>query len=216
MCNLYRMTKGTTEVAKLFDADAPVGLNVAEELYPGYPGLVIAEGQVRAMTWGFPLALKGKQGQKLKPKPVTNAREDKLLTGFWRDSFVQRRCLVPVSAWAEAEGEKGRMTRTWYGLPGEDLFTVAGLWRRSEEWGEVYTIVMVDGHPQMAEVHDRMPLILSRAAQKYWLEGAPEDALALCATWEDALTVDQTQERWAGGGTAMNLPPDEPFQPGLL
>ena len=105
MCNLYRMTKGTAEVAKLFDADAPVGLNVAVELYPGYPGLVIAEGQVRAMTWGFPLALKGKQGQKLKPKPVTNAREDKLTTPFWRDSFVQRRCLVPVSHWAEAEGE---------------------------------------------------------------------------------------------------------------
>ncbi|MEJ6010969.1 SOS response-associated peptidase [Novosphingobium aquae] len=216
MCNLYRMTKGTAEVAKLFDAEAPVGLNVADELYPGYPGRVVAEGQVRAMTWGFPLALKGKQGQKLKSKPVTNAREDKLLTGFWRDSFVRRRCLVPVSAWAEAEGEKGRMTRTWYGLPGEDLFAVAGLWRWSEEWGEVYTIVMVDGHPQMAEVHDRMPLILSRAAQKYWLEGTPEDALALCATWEDSLTVEQTQERWTGGGAAMNAPLKPPVQPGLL
>ncbi|WP_310534321.1 SOS response-associated peptidase family protein [Novosphingobium sp.] len=216
MCNLYRMTKGTDEVAKLFEVEAPVGLNVAEELYPGYPGLVVAEGQVRSMTWGFPLALKGKQGQKLKPKPVTNAREDKLLTGFWRDSFVQRRCLVPVTAWAEAEGEKGRMTRTWYGLPGEDLFAVAGLWRRSEEWGEVYTIVMVDGHPQMAEVHDRMPLILSRAAQRYWLEGTPEEALALCATWEESLTVERTQERWAGGGAATTAPPEEPFQPGLF
>lgn len=216
MCNLYRMTKGTAEVAKLFEVEAPSGLNVAAELYPGYPGLVIAEGQVRSMTWGFPLSLKGKQGQLLKPKPVTNAREDKLTMPFWRDSFVQRRCLVPASAWAEAEGEKGHMTRTWYGLSGEALFAVAGLWRWSEEWGEVYTIVMVDGHPQMAEVHDRMPLVLSRAAQKYWLEGTPEDALALCATWEDRLTVERTQERWAGGGAAMSAPPEEPFQPGLL
>lgn len=213
MCNLYRMTKGTQEVAKLFEVEAPEGLNVAEELYPGYPGLVVAEGQVRSMTWGFPLVMKGKQGQPLKPKPVTNAREDKLLTGFWRDSFVKRRCLVPVSHWAEAEGEKGRMTRTWYGLPGQDLFAVAGLWRWSEEWGEVYTIVMVDGHPQMAEVHDRMPLVLSRAAQEYWLEGSPEDALALCRTWEDELTVERTEERWAGGGTT---PKGDPCQPGLL
>ena len=91
--------------------------------------------------------------------------------------------------------------------------TVAGLWRQSEEWGEVYTLVMVDGHPQMAEVHDRMPLILSRAAQKYWLEGTPEDALALCATWEDALTVERTRERWAGGGV---LPATDPGQSGLL
>lgn len=200
MCNLYRMTKGTAEVAKLFEAEPDLAANYAHEVYPGYPGLVIAEGRARAMNWGFPLVLKGKQGQPLKPKPVTNAREDKLLTGFWRDSFVHRRCLVPVSQWAEAEGEKGRMTRTWYGLPGEEVFAVAGLWRPSDEWGEVYTLVMVDGHPQMAEVHDRMPLILSHAAQRYWLEGSPEDALALCVTWEDAITVEQTAERWAGGG----------------
>lgn len=209
MCNLYRMTKGTAEVAKLFEVEPDLSANYAHEVYPGYPGLVIAEGQARAMHWGFPLVLKGKAGQPLKPKPVTNAREDKLLTGFWRDSFVHRRCLVPVSQWAEAEGAKGHMTRTWYGLPGEEVFAVAGLWRPSDEWGHVYTLVMVGGHPQMAEVHDRMPLILSHAAQRYWLEGTAEDALALCRTWEDELTVDRTTERWAGGGSV-------PRQEGLL
>ena len=201
MCNLYRMTKGVDEIARLFAAEAEPGANFAAEVYPGYPGLVVAEGRARAMNWGFPLVLKGKQGQPLKPKPVTNAREDKLLTGFWRDSFVHRRCLVPVSAWAEAEGEKGRMTRTWYCLPDTEVMAVAGLWRATAEWGEAYTLVMVDGHPQMAEVHDRMPLILSHAAQRYWLEGTAEDALALCRTWEGEIAVERTSERWAGGGS---------------
>jgi putative SOS response-associated peptidase YedK len=205
MCNLYRMTKGTAEVAKLFEVEPDLAANYAHEVYPGYPGLVIAGGRARAMNWGFPLVLKGKQGQPLKPKPVTNAREDKLLSTFWRDSFVHRRCLVPVSQWAEAEGEKGRMTRTWYGLPGEAVFAVAGLWRRSDEWGEVFTLVMVDGHPQMAEVHDRMPLILSHAAQRFWLEGSPEDALALCVAWQGAISVAPTAERWAGGGAQPQL-----------
>lgn len=197
MCNLYRLDKAPAEIAKLFRVPNVPGLNFADEVYPGYTGLVIAGGQMRTMTWGFPLALKGRDGRKLKPKHVTNAREDKLSTTFWRDSFVHRRCLVPLSAWAEAEGEKGRMTRTWYGLPGDDAFAVAGLWRPTDEWGDAYTLVMVDGHPQMAEVHDRMPLILSHAAQKYWLEGSPEDAFALCRTWEGALTFDHTDELWA-------------------
>ncbi len=205
MCNLYRLNKGPAEVAKLFAVKGDHAANYAAEVYPGLPGLVVAEGQARAMHWGFPLVLTGKQGQRLKPKPVTNAREDKLLTGFWRDSFVHRRCLVPMSQWAEAEGEKGRMTRTWYGLPGEEVFAVAGLWRPSAEWGDVYTLVMVDGHPQMAEVHDRMPLILSHAAQAYWLDGTPEEALALCRTWEDAITVERTDARWAGGGGQPQL-----------
>ena len=113
MCNLYRMTQTTDEIARLFDAVPDPGANYGAEVYPGYPGLVVAEGKARAMTWGFPLVLKGRQGQPLKPKPVTNAREDKLTTPFWKASFESRRCLIPVSAWAEAEGEQGRMTRTW-------------------------------------------------------------------------------------------------------
>jgi hypothetical protein len=52
------------------------------------------------------------------------------------------------------------MTRTWYALHGADLFAVAGIWRSSDEWGDVYSMVMVDGCPQMSEVHDRMPVIL--------------------------------------------------------
>lgn len=160
MCNLYRMTRATVEIAHLFGARTGQGANFAAEVYPGYPGLVVAEGEARVMTWGFPLALKGKSGQMLKPKPVNNAREDKLGTAFWRASFERRRCLIPVSAWAEAEGIKGQMTRTWYSLAGADDLAVAGLWRPTEEWGAAYSMVMVDGCPQMAEVHDRMPVVV--------------------------------------------------------
>ena len=103
MCNLYRMTKNTDEVAKWFDMVASLGgANFGEEVYPGYPGLVAADGQIQQMTWGFPLVMKGKNGQPLKPKPVNNARTDKLDSFFWRYSFLERRCLIPVSAWAEA------------------------------------------------------------------------------------------------------------------
>jgi putative SOS response-associated peptidase YedK len=119
---------------------AGAGANFGEEVYPGYPGVVVTEGRARTMTWGFPLAMKSKKtGLPLKPKPVNNAREDKLATPFWRDSFAKRRCLIPVTAWAEAEGEKGRMTRTWHALPDHDLFAVAGVWRPTAEWGDAYT-----------------------------------------------------------------------------
>lgn len=39
MCNLYRMTKGTAEVAALFAVEADLSANYAQEVYPGYPGL---------------------------------------------------------------------------------------------------------------------------------------------------------------------------------
>lgn len=198
MCNLYRMTRGVDEVAHLFDAIPERGANFAEEVYPGYPGMVVAEGRARAMTWGFPLILKGRKGQPLKPKPVNNAREDKLTGNFWNASFERRRCLIPVSAWAEAEGEKGRMTRTWYALSDVPLFAVAGVWRPTAEWGDAYSMVMVDGCAQMAQVHDRMPLILKAEHWETWLGAHPETAFGLCRTWDGDLAVERTDEPWAG------------------
>lgn len=216
MCNLYRLARAPEEVARMFAARVVQGANLPGEVYPGYPGLVIAPGEDGAlaagtMTWGYPLALKGKGGRVLKPKAVTNAREDKLTTAFWRDSMAKRRCLIPVTAWAEAEGEKGRMTRTWYALPpgspaaveadegAPTVFAVAGLWRATAEWGRAYAMVMADGCAQMAEVHDRMPVILARSDWSAWLDGEPDDALALCRTWDCQLVVDKTREKWAGG-----------------
>jgi len=199
------MRRTAEEVAELFGAKPSERANFGEEVYPGYPGLVVAEGVARTMTWGFPLALTGRQGQKLKPRPVNNTREDKLHTAFWRDSFVKRRCLIPVSAWGEAEGEKGRMTRTWYSLPGQDPFAVAGLWRPTAEWGDAYSMVMVDGCEQMSAVHDRMPVVLRPENWRPWIEGSPEEAFALCQTCSDDLVVDRTQEPWAQPRSATRL-----------
>ncbi|WP_086608140.1 SOS response-associated peptidase [Erythrobacter donghaensis] len=209
MCNLYRMTQNAIEVAAWFDeVERAQGANFAEEVYPGYTGLVVAEGAVRPMTWGFPLVLKGKQGQPLKPKPVNNARSDKLQTGFWRHAFHKRRCLIPLSAWAEAQGARGRMTRTWLSLPGAPLFAVAGVWRPSEEWGDCYSMVMTASEgTEAASVHERMPVLLAPEDHARWLAAPAEDALDLCRGWEGPLVIDHTDQLWAKGTGS---------QPGLL
>ena len=201
MCNLYRMTKNASEVAAWFDAvEAAGGANFAEEVYPGYPGLVVADGQVRAIAWGFPQVLKGAKGQPLKPKPVNNARTEKLSTFFWRHAFEHRRCLIPLTGWAEAEGAKGQMTRTWLSLPDSELFAAAGVWRPSDEWGECYAMVMTDSAgTRAAEVHERMPVLLAPADQSKWLAASPDEALALCRAWAGDLAIDRTDQPWAKG-----------------
>ena len=84
MCNLYQLTKGVDEVARLFSAGIGQVGNAGGDVYPGQPGLVVAGGELRSMTWGFPLSLKGAKGQPLKPKPVNNTRADKLDSFMWR------------------------------------------------------------------------------------------------------------------------------------
>jgi len=198
MCNLYRMTKNASEVAAWFRAvEGAGGANFAAEVYPGYTGLVVTDGAVWAMNWGFPLVLKGKQGQPLKPRPVNNARSDKLGSPFWRASFAARRCLIPLEQWAEAEGPKGRMTRTWMSSPDSPLLAAAGVWQPTDTWGTSYAMVMTDSAGSASEaVHDRMPVLLEAADQQRWLTAPPAEALMLCRAWAGPLTIARTDDAW--------------------
>lgn len=210
MCNLYRMTKGRDEVARWFAAtDQAAGANYSDEVYPGHPGLVVAEGAVRSMVWGFPRAITGAKGQPLKPRPVNNARTDKLESFFWRDSFVNRRCLIPMTAWAEAEGDAGAKTRTWLTRPDAPLFAAAGVWRVSREWGPVYSMVMTDSCGAAAECHVRMPVLLAENDWQRWTGGPSSEAAALCVPFMGEVALERTSQGWsqrAGPAT----------QPGLL
>lgn len=173
------------------------GANLGSEVYPGYPGAVIAGGSVRSMIWGFPLVLKSKKtGKPLKPKPVNNARTDKLDSFMWRYSFEERRCLIPLTAWAEAEGQKGAMTRTWLSLPDQPIFAAAGIWRNSDEWGECYSMVMTDAVGEASEVHNRMPVILQAGDYERWQVGTPDEVKALCVGYADEIAIDRTQDKW--------------------
>lgn len=77
-------TAAMAEVANMRDVMPLPSANMPSEIYLGYPGLIVAEGQLRQMTWGFPLALTGKQGQKFKPNAVTSDHEDKQQMEFWK------------------------------------------------------------------------------------------------------------------------------------
>lgn len=198
MCNLYRMTKATAEVARWFKVEDELhGANFGEEVYPGYPGAVVAHSKLMQMTWGFPLVLKSKRtGEPLKPKPVNNARDDKLDGYMWRYSFEERRCLIPMTAWAEAEGLPGSKIRTWLSRSDADLFAAAGLWRNSDEWGPVYSMVMTDSAGPAAHCHSRMPVLLVESDWKKWTDGSPSDARRLCQSWDGDLVIDRTDQRW--------------------
>jgi hypothetical protein len=60
-----------------------------------------------------------------------------------------------VTQFAEAEGEKGAETRTWFSLPDEPVFAVAGIWRDTPEWGPAYSMVMTEACVHVAGVYDR-------------------------------------------------------------
>lgn len=201
MCNLYATRKSAAEVAAYFRADMTTQSNAGEEVYPGAPGLVIIESEgtraVRSMTWGFPLRLKSMKPES-KPKPVNNIAD---LTSFmWRGiaRHPANRCLIPVTAFAEAEGEKGSKTRTWFSVVDQPVFAWAGMWRDSEEWGPVYSGLMTDCNDAIRPVHDRMPVILHADEHDAWLHGSIDDVIAFQHRTFPAelIAMERTQDPW--------------------
>lgn len=190
------MDTSAAEVARLFGVNVPAPSNAPPEVYPGRPGMVVVGGELRSMVWGFPFAMKGKNGQKLKPRPVNNTRTDKLDSFMWRFSFQERRCLIPVTEFAEAEGEKGSKTRTWFSLPDRPIFAIAGIWRGTDEWGPAYSMVMTDAGGIVADVHDRMPVILRPDDWSRWTDAPAEEARPLCVPYTGEVAMNRTSEPW--------------------
>ena len=121
-------------------------------------------------------------------------RDDKLRTSaFWRDSFEQRRCLVPASAFCEPNGDVKPATWHWFAINGgEDrpLFAFPGIWKRYrgpvKKDGlnvdiETYAFLTTTPNPLVATInHERMPVLLTREEEfEAWLRGPADEAFAL-------------------------------------
>jgi putative SOS response-associated peptidase YedK len=202
MCNLYTNKKSAAEVASHFRAQVPINFNAGGgEVYPGGPGMAVREqeGQrvLQGMAWGFPLRLKSmKPGTK--PKPVNNIAD---LTSFmWRfiAAKTEHRCIIPLTGFCEAEGEKGSKTRTWFGLKDRPIFAWAGMWKDSPEWGPVYSGLMTDCNEAVRPVHDRMPVLLHEEDYDVWLRGSLNDVMSFQGRCfpDELIEVERTAEPW--------------------
>jgi putative SOS response-associated peptidase YedK len=202
MCNLITCNATSSEIASAFKARQPANINAGSaDVYPGGPGMIVREQDgeriVQAATWGFPLRLKSmKPGSK--PKPVNNITD--LSSYLWR--FVapkpEHRCIIPISGFAEPEGQKGAKTRTWFKVKDRPVFAWAGMWKQSDEWGAVYSGLMTESNAMVAPFQDRMPALLHEDEYDRWLRGSLDDVLALQARrFPEALMVmERTADLW--------------------
>lgn len=106
----------------------------------------------------------------------------------FRESFAERRCVVPADGFYEWTGPKGARRPIWFHPRAGGLLHLAGLYEgwRDPATGKgiwTFTILTTDSSDAVAPVHDRMPAILDPSEVDAWLglAGAitPEEAEAL-------------------------------------
>lgn len=91
----------------------------------------------------------------------------------YRRAFRERRCLVPVRAFYEWAGAKGRRRPFAIRSDRDELLVLAGLWEAARQADgtmlETFTIVTTAAGSGLDSIHHRMPVILCEADRDHWL-----------------------------------------------
>jgi putative SOS response-associated peptidase YedK len=197
MCGRFTQQRPTSELAEIFDAE-----NLADDLGGHYnvaptdeAAVVVQRDDRRAVAtyrWGlvpyWATDASGAAGR-------INARAETVaVTPAFRDSFLRRRCVVPVDSFYEWRREEGvrqpyRIVRS-DGMP----LILAGLWSGWKDPADgsirrTFTIVTTRANTQIADLHDRMPVVLGPEEWPRWLDprhADPGELHAMLVPAEDA------------------------------
>ncbi len=110
----------------------------------------------------------------------------------FRDAFATHRCLILADGFYEWQrGADGRRRPWWIARADGEPFAFAGLWASwhatpGAEPLRTCTILTTAAAPAIADLHDRMPVMLGRSDEPHWLASdTPPAALAeLCVPYE--------------------------------
>ena len=176
MCNLYSLNKKRDAVARFFRVShnraarsSRVG-DLSAHVAPWCGTSADGERELVTMSWGFMLLQKGRA-----PRPVTNVRDDTILTSsFWK-SHSSSADAWSGSSFCEPNGDVKPATWHWFSITGREprpLFAFPGIWKRYrgpvKKDGpnvdiETYSFLTTTPNSLVATInHERMPVLFTR------------------------------------------------------
>ncbi len=183
MCGRFTQERPASELAEIFGAEPLVDdpghhYNVA----PTDDALVVVQRDdrraVTAYRWGLipHWAKEAKVGSRM-----FNARAETITTSpAFRDAFARKRCLVPVDSFYEWKREG--TIRQPYRVAQRDgrPLALAGLWAGWRDPSDdivrrTFTIITTTPNDALADLHDRMPVVVAEDAWDRWLETGERD-----------------------------------------
>ena len=165
MCGRYRRHSDKQRIADAFAVGAgleEIYFEPGEDIAPDSVQPVVllnddGERQIELMRWAF----------RLPKKLLFNARsEDILQTGFWKESFEKRRCIVPADAIFEWQDvKKGKKPKYEFILPGREPFGMAAVWKlwknpKIDKWERTFAVLTGLPNEIMEPIHPRMTTFL--------------------------------------------------------
>ena len=190
MCGRYTLTADPAMLVDEFDAtfEAQVPVVPRYNIAPTQEILIVTEDQdgrhIGSASWGLvPSWAKDRSAA----ARMINARSETAVTKpSFRSAVKRRRCLVPATGYYEwYRPERGAKQPFWIHAEDGSVLAMAGLyehWTDPTSGEELRSVALLtqDATPDLAKIHDRMPVFIEHSAYGQWLNPNQLDgALAL-------------------------------------
>jgi len=186
MCGRYTLTKNIKTIESHFK---PVQTNLkyfpSFNIAPSQISVVVTQkSEMMGMKWGLvPTWAKDAQiGNKL-----INARSETLHEKpSFRDSFENKRCLIPADGFIEWKGKQPYYIR----FKDQRIFAFAGLWSTWDSGDKplhTFTIITTKANQTLSAIHSRMPLIMHPKNYKKWFL---DDNISLASPFTKNTEID--------------------------
>jgi putative SOS response-associated peptidase YedK len=166
MCGRYALHSNPEVVALLFGLSEVPAYQPRYNIAPTAQVLVVRDGGAAMVKWG--LVPRWAKDPSMGAR-MNNARAETVAEKpSFRDAYRERRCLIPANGFYEWKLEDGKKQPYYITPSGGALFAFAGLW---EQWNDLQTcaVITTGANDKMAEVHERMPVIVSPGEYSSWL-----------------------------------------------
>jgi putative SOS response-associated peptidase YedK len=181
MCGRFARKRSSTVMAKDFGVqeitdDLQPSFNVA----PTHPvAVVLNSGTKRLVSMRWGLVPYWATDPTIASKLINARAESLTAKATFKEAFKKRRCLVLADGFFEWQKQGATKTPLFIYLKTERPFGFAGLY---ETWtpplGEplvTCTIITTEPNDLVRPIHNRMPVILPKASEDFWLDSCVED-----------------------------------------
>lgn len=185
MCGRYSLIADLGELARRFEFDGDwLAFESTYNVAPTHNVLTVVGGDTRRagyMRWG--LIPRWAKDAKIGSRMINARAETVAEKPSFRDSLKRRRCLVLADGFYEWQRDDKAKRPMRVVMRSGEPFAFAGIWSvwKDPEGNRVATcaIITTTASDLLMPIHDRMPVVLPRELEKFWLDPAIEDPAAI-------------------------------------
>tara|TARA_B100000780_G_C21114437_1_gene450720 strand:- start:845 stop:1459 length:615 start_codon:yes stop_codon:yes gene_type:complete len=169
MCGRYTISSPLDILKDEFHIINSINFPASYNAAPSQALPVVIGNEIRLMEWGF----LPDWAQDKDIGPQINARSETVHEKpFFKDAFINNRCLIPANGfyeWTKIKGGK----QPWY-ITTHHIMAFAGIYNESG-----FCILTKEAVGSVAQIHSRMPVIVSKTQYQNWMNGKTAEALSI-------------------------------------